>query len=123
MCDLSQAYNPLLCKTSRNSVLTASNKGVFGHNWYSYEAEHESKHHPSDALHTVLPTSSTLTLTDNVKPIENLKKKRTQRRPMIDESIDSELFIGFLFADWSNRDILIMILVLQFFLLLTIALK
>ena len=41
MCDISQAFCPLLCKAPKQSVITTPNDNVFLHNWYSYEAEKE----------------------------------------------------------------------------------
>ena len=124
MCDISQAYHPLLCKAPKPSVITTPNDNIFRHTWYSYEAEQDyDGHRPSRALNSI---SSSLCPSSLTRPIvhppltKRVVQKNKPRKPPTDET---EIFIGFLFTDWSIRDLLIMIIVLQFFLLITLALK
>ena len=125
MCDISQAYHPLLCKAPKPSVITTTpNDNIFRHTWYSYEAEKDyDGHRPSRALNSISPSVISSSLTHpivNRTVTKSVVQKNKRRTPHTDES---EIFIGFLFNDWSVRDLLIMIIVLQFFLLITLALK
>ena len=125
MCDISQAYHPLLCKAPKPSEITKTpNDNIFRHTWYSYEAEKDyDGHRPSRALNSISPSVISSSLTNpivNRTVTKNVAQKNKRRTPHTDQS---EIFIGFLFNDWSVRDLLIMIIVLQFFLLITLALK
>ena len=116
MCDLVHAFKPLRERFTYNEANDQSE--YFKNNWYSYEVEH----------FTNLKKNSV-----GLTPIEPIKEKNVTQSdirctvPVIDTPkcvrecdciLLSELLVG-----WNNRDLLVVIIMLQLILLLTIAIK
>ena len=100
---LTEAFQPLL---SQNKQL--HNQDIFKDEWYSYEVERNSKN-DTMKLNTMVPSLNELRFKLK-KPIKDCKK------------YNSFLFSSF-FTEWSERDLLICILLFQLLLLVMIALK
>lgn len=101
---LTEAFQPLLSQTRE-----LKNQDVFKQDWYSYEVERNSGNDTTMKLNTMVPSLKELRF-NLKKPIKECKK------------YDSFLFSSF-FTEWSERDLLICILLFQLLLLVTIALK
>ena len=108
MCDLVNAFNPL-----RHSYPQTTNikSDIFSNNWYSYETERlQNMKKNSVALNTIEPIK------------EQFKKKETQ--PKQQRLIPKcNMLLSELFADWTTRDLLIIIILLQLIQLITISIK
>ena len=110
MCELVNAFNPL-----RHSYPPSTNvkTNVFQNNWYSYETErlHNLKKN-SVALNTVEPTKE--------EPVTYKPKERRQTQKVLTHC---NMLLSDLFSDWTTRDLLIIIILLQLIQLITISLK
>ena len=107
MSELSQAFKPLLSQRLMNHRTE-----VFKNDWYSYEKEYDKNNNNDKVdLNVIVPTLQKMSIK---KPIKRDIPKREDT---------SELLLSSLFQDWSVRDLLICIIILQLFLLITIALK
>ena len=105
MSELSQAFKPLL-----SQGLTNHRTEIFKNEWYSYEKEYNKNNKVVD-LNVIVPSLQKMSVK---KPIRNEFPKKEEM---------SELLLSSLFQEWSIRDLLISIIILQMFLLITIALK
>ena len=105
MSELSQAFKPLL-----SQGLTNHRTEIFKNEWYSYEKEHDKNNQTVD-LNVIVPSLQKMSVK---KPIRKKISKKEEK---------SELLLSLLFQEWSIRDLLISIIILQMFLLITIALK
>ena len=97
MCDLVNAFNPL-----RHSYPQTTNikSDIFSNNWYSYETERlQNMKKNSVGLNTVEP----------------IKEQRLIPK--------CNMLLSELFADWTTRDLLIIIILLQLIQLITISIK
>ena len=108
MCELVNAFNPL-CHSYPPSTNVKTN--VFQNNWYSYETERlQNMKKNSVALNTIEPIN------------EQFKRKETQ--PKQQRLIPKcNMLLSELFADWTTRDLLIIIILLQLIQLITISIK
>jgi hypothetical protein len=108
MCDLVNAFNPL-----RHSYPQTTNlkPNVFTNNWYSYETER---------LHNMKKNSVGLNTVEPIK--EQLKPKETpQKQQRLIPKCN--MLLSELFSDWTTRDLLIIIILLQLIQLITISIK
>ena len=105
MSELSQAFKPLLSQGLMNHRTE-----IFKNQWYRYEKEHDKNNKVVD-LNVIVPSLQKMSVK---KPIRNEFPKKGEK---------SELLLSSLFQEWSIRDLLISIIILQMFLLITIALK
>ena len=106
---LSEAFQPLLSNNKQSYGLD-----VFKKDWYNYDTERASDN-STVKLGTMVPSLNRLNFDLN-KPIRDNKKycKRYEQ---------SDFLFSFFFKEWSERDLLICILLFQLLLLVTIALK
>ena len=105
MSELSQAFKPLLSQGLMNHRTE-----IFKNEWYSYEKERYKNNQIVD-LNVIVPSLQKMSVK---KPIRKEFPKKEEK---------SELLLSSLFQEWSIRDLLISIIILQMFLLITIALK
>ena len=120
MCDLVHAFKPLKEHFTYNEANEQSE--YFKNNCYSYEVEHFTnlkknsvgltpiepiKEKVKEKVDTTSNICSTVPVIDTPKPVREY-----------DCILLSELFVG-----WNNRDLLVVIIMLQLILLLTIAIK
>ena len=109
MCDLVNAFNPL-----RHSYPQTTNlkPNIFTNNWYSYETERlQNIKKNSVALNTVEP------IKEQIKPKETQQKQQQRFIPKCN------MLLSELFSDWTTRDLLIIIILLQLIQLITISIK
>ena len=106
---LSEAFEPLLSNNKQSRGLD-----VFKKDWYNYDTERTSDN-STLKLSTMVPSLNRLNFDLN-KPIKDNKKycKRHEQ---------SDFLFSFFFKEWSERDLLICILLFQLLLLVTIARK
>ena len=138
MCDLRIAFRHLLDKQLLNSNINTAN--VFKNDWYSYEYERKKREEDTmkqkscnNALSVIMnPISNTIQplppflLKSTDKIITPIKTKQTINKNTNSKQYKNNDQVSVFYhvlRDWTMRDLLIAILILQLFMFITVVIK
>ena len=136
MCDLRIAFRQLLDKQLVSNNMNTAN--VFKNDWYSYEYERNKREEDtkkqkscSNALSVIMnPISNTIqplppVLLRSNEPFLLPEKKcyKPPERKKYNTKNDQVSVFYYILRDWTSRDLLIAILILQLFMFITVIIK